>query len=165
MRTPHIVLTALALLVTSLSATGCAGTHSKHTASLTPAAQKTQEDISLGRLENPDFLFRKHAKTKSLVVRALAYTGCSSKSKSKRLPRGAWGDPLPPDIKAVAVSPDLLQMGLEYGDAIRIEGLPGEYKVLDLMHHRHAKAIDIYYGYDRCGARQWGSRTLTITWQ
>jgi 3D (Asp-Asp-Asp) domain-containing protein len=163
MRNAHVVLTALALLVTSLSATGCAGTRSSQTASLTPATKKAQEDTSLGRLDDPNFLFRKRGKTKSLVVKALAYTGCSG--KAKRSPRGAWGDPLTPDIKAVAVSPDLLHLGLEYGDAIKIEGLPGEYKVLDLMHSRHAKAIDIFYGDDRCGARQWGSRTLTITWQ
>jgi len=162
MRNARIVLTALALFVTSLSATGCAGTHAPQTAR-DLAAKNAQEDTSLGRFDDPNFLFRKRGKTKTIVVKAMAYNGCSG--KSKRPTRGAWGDPLTEDIKAVAVSPDLLDLGLEHGDAIQIEGLPGQYKVLDLMHKRHAKAIDIYYGADRCGARQWGTRTLTITWQ
>ena len=167
MRHAHIVLTAVTLLLTSFSVSGCAGTRSglQADAALARNTKKPQEETSLGwRAEDPAFLFANRGKSKSLVVKALAYTGgCSV--KSKRVPRGAWGDPLTPDVKAVAVSPDLLGMGLEYGDTIRIEGLPGEYRVLDVMHGRHAKAIDIFYGEDHCGARQWGKRTLTITWQ
>lgn len=166
MRRVHIMVTAVTLLLTSLSVSGCAGTRSglQSDAALARNTKRPQEESSLGRPEDPNFLFTREGKFKSLVVKALAYTGgCSV--KSKRTPRGAWGDPLTPDIKAVAVSPDLLKMGLEYGDTIRIEGLPGEYKVLDVMHGRHAKAIDIFYGDDQCGARQWGKRTLTITWQ
>ena len=53
-------------------------------------------------------------------------------------------------------------MGLDRGDLITIEGLPGQYKVLDVMHGRHDKTIDIFYGDDACGAVQWGKRTLTI---
>ena len=74
--------------------------------------------------------------------RTMAYNGCSG--KSKRPTRGAWGDTLTEDIKAVAVSPDLLDQGLEYGDAIQIEGLPGQYKVLDLMFSGFDKATKRY---------------------
>ncbi len=167
MRHAKVMLTALTLLVTSLSVPGCAGTRAGQMAeqALPPrAAKKPHEDASLGRLEDPAFLFGSRVSgAKVLTVKAMAYTGCSPK-KSRRATRGAWGDPLTTDIKAVAVSPDLLEMGLDRGDVIRIEGLPGEYKVLDLMHGRHNKTIDIFYGDDQCGAREWGKRTLTITW-
>jgi 3D (Asp-Asp-Asp) domain-containing protein len=166
-----LMLTALTLLVTSLSTTGCAQTRPGLLAEAggpVRASKKSQEETTAGHLADPSFLFdASKSARKTLRVKALAYTGCSAK-KSKRAPRsirGAWGDPLTPDVKAVAVSPDLLEMGLDHGDTIRIEGLPGEYKVLDVMHGRHAKAIDIYYGDDQCGAMEWGSRSLTITWQ
>ena len=160
MRHARILLTALTLVVTALCAPGCAGTRT----GLAPEKPSSEKDASVGRLDDPSFVFsRRTAAGKRLRVKALAYTGCTT--KSKRSPRGAWGDPLTPDIKAVAVSPDLLKMGLDHGDRIRIEGLPGEYEVLDVMHGRHARAIDIFYGDDRCGAREWGARSLTITWQ
>jgi 3D (Asp-Asp-Asp) domain-containing protein len=166
MRNAHIVLTALTLLVTSLSTTGCAQSRPGLGSGAT-AANTTQTE-TIGRLDDPSFLFsRPTTARKTLRVKALAYTGCSAK-KTKHAPRavrGAWGDSLTSEVKAVAVSPDLLEMGLDRGDTIRIEGLPGEYKVLDIMHGRHAKAIDIYYGDDQCGAMEWGSRSLTITWQ
>ncbi|MHC1789820.1 hypothetical protein [Solidesulfovibrio sp.] len=170
MRHARIMLTALTLLVTSLTMPGCAGTKSPNqladTAATARPSKKKPEEASIGRLDDPTFLFASAATipAKSVRVKALAYTACSVKSK-KRTPRGAWGDALTSDIKAVAVSPDLLDMGLDRGDVISIEGLPGQYKVLDIMHGRHDKTIDIFYGDDRCGAMQWGKRTLNITWQ
>ena len=170
MRHVRIMITALTLLVTSLSLPGCAGTKSPNPLADSTAASRTSkkkpEDAAIGRLDDPAFLFASTASSpyKSVRVKALAYTGCSVKSK-KRAPRGAWGDALTSDIKAVAVSPDLLDMGLDRGDVISIEGLPGQYKVLDVMHGRHDRTIDIFYGDDDCGARQWGKRTLNITWQ
>lgn len=160
MRHARIMLTTLTLLITAFSSAGCAGSKP----SLTADASPTLEGTSMGRLDDPSFLFStKRSGRKALRVKALAYTGCTT--KSKRSPRGAWGDPLTPGVKAVAISPDLMKFGLDHGDTIRIEGLPGEYKVLDVMHGRHAKAIDIFYGDDECGAREWGNRSLTITWQ
>lgn len=164
-----LLLTALTLLVTALSSTGCAQSRPGLSPETAGPARSTREQdgTALGQLVDPSDLFHSNKPRKTLRVRALAYTGCSAK-KTKRAPRavrGAWGDPLTSDVKAVAVSPDLLDMGLDHGDTIRIEGLPGEYKVLDVMHGRHAKAIDIYYGDDQCGAMEWGSRNLTISWQ
>lgn len=162
----RLMLTALTLLVTALCTTGCAQS-SRPAPQTRTAVAKEQDPARLVQLIDPADLFTPSKPRKMLRVRALAYTGCSAR-RTKRPPktvRGAWGDALTPDMKAVAVSPDLLQLGLEHGDTIRIEGLPGEYKVLDIMHSRHAKAIDIYYGDDRCGAMEWGSRNLTITWQ
>lgn len=163
MRYARILLTALTLLVTALTLPGCAGTRA---ATPTDGAEQKPEQTRVGRLDDPAFLFdtRLPISSKALRVQAMAYTGGCSPKKSKRTTRGAWGDTLSPNIKAVAVSPDLLEMGLDRGDVISIEGLPGQYKVLDVMHGRHDKSIDIFYGDDQCGAMQWGKRTLTITW-
>lgn len=161
MRHAQIVLTALTLVITSLSTVGCAQTKTK---SATPTLAASATDVSI---IDPSSLFNQRTgHRKTLRVRAMAYTGCSArKGSAPRVVRGAWGDRLTSEVKAVAVSPDLLKLGIEYGNTIQIEGLPGEYKVLDLMHGRHAKAIDIYYGDDHCGARAWGARNLTISWQ
>lgn len=169
MRHVRIMFTALTLLVTTLTLPACAGTRNQpqlaDASATAPSAKKRPEDAVIGRLDDPSYLFgsRPLAPKKSVRVKALAYTGCSI--KSKRTTRGAWGDALTVDVKAVAVSPDLLEMGLDRGDVISIEGLPGKYKVLDVMHSRHDKTIDIFYGNDACGATQWGKRTLNITWQ
>lgn len=168
MRHARIVLTALTLLVTTMTMPGYAGTRSQHqladASATAPSAKKKLEDAIIGRLDDPTYLFGNgaKAKVKSVRVKALAYTACTVKT---RAPRGAWGDVLTRDMKAVAVSPDLLEMGLDRGDVIRIEGLPGQYKVLDVMHSRHDKTIDIFYGNDDCGANRWGKRSLNITWQ
>ncbi len=167
------MLTALTLLVSAISLPGCTGARAGQLADATPirtAKKKDDAASQLGRLDDPAFLFanagkRPTAGGNSLRVKALAYTGCSVKSKKRpSTPRGAWGDPLTRDVRAVAVSPDLLELGLDRGDVITIEGL-GEYKVLDIMSERHDKTIDIFYGDDACGATAWGKRTLTITWQ
>jgi 3D (Asp-Asp-Asp) domain-containing protein len=163
MRNASILLTTVTLLVTALALPGCAATKAVKS---TDGSAPDPQQAAIGRLDDPANLFEngRQAKAKALRVKAMAYTGCSPR-KSKRTPRGAWGDPLTRDAKAVAVSPDLLEMGLDRGDVISIEGLPGKYKVLDVMHDRHDKSIDIFYGDDQCGAMQWGKRTLTITWQ
>ena len=164
MRHARILLTTMTLLALALP--GCAGTKTPKTAPTLAAAPGIDAQ---GRLADPNFLFTGSDKRRDnrLTVKAMAYTSCSTsgKKKSKRAARGAWGDALTDDVNAVAVSPDLLEMGLDRGDLITIEGLPGQYKVLDVMHGRHDKTIDIFYGDDRCGALQWGKRTLTITWQ
>lgn len=158
MRHVRTLLTACALVISVLSGSGCAGTRT----GLAAAERAPADPVKVGQLDDPAFVFSHHPKRhrKNLRVCAMAYTCGSRKSK-----HGAWGDPLTPGIKAVAVSPDLLELGLDHGDTIRIEGLPGEYKVLDVMHSRHSRAIDIFYGSDRSGALSWGTRTLRISWQ
>ncbi|WP_217270492.1 3D domain-containing protein [Fundidesulfovibrio magnetotacticus] len=102
---------------------------------------------------------------KSLTVTAMAYTAQSVGKSRKGLPRAANGELLTPELNAIAVSPDLIDLhGLALDQTVRIDGLDGEYKVMDLMHARHEKTIDIYFGRDAAGARQWGRRTLTISW-
>ena len=76
----------------------------------------------------------------------------------------AWGIKLVPGMKAIAVSRDLIQMGLTKGINIRIDGLPGTYVVVDKMNKRWSKRIDIYMGTDLKAAKEWGRRIVIIRW-
>lgn len=77
----------------------------------------------------------------------------------------AWGDILTPDMQSIAVSKDLLDMGLKQYSKVKISGLPGEFVVLDKMHSRWEKKIDIYMGTDIDEALQWGIKKVKITWE
>jgi 3D (Asp-Asp-Asp) domain-containing protein len=76
----------------------------------------------------------------------------------------AWGDRLEPGMKVIAVSRDLIALGLGHGTEVRIDGLPGRYVVRDKMAKRWKQKIDIYMGNDVDAARRWGRRTVTIRW-
>ncbi|MDD2450744.1 MAG: hypothetical protein PHU67_02395 [Sulfurovum sp.] len=107
---------------------------------------------------------KKHSQKKEMrkmQVHATAYTS-RLKRKNAKYPIGAWGDPLTPSCRGIAVSADLLKMGLTYRSKVRIEGLEGEYVVLDRMHPKWKKRIDLYMGDDFKRARYWGVRTVTI---
>jgi 3D (Asp-Asp-Asp) domain-containing protein len=65
-------------------------------------------------------------------------------------------------MKAVAISRDLLAMGLEYNTPIKIQGLKGTYLVKDKMHYRWSKRVDVYMGKDVRRARLWGRKKCTI---
>lgn len=99
---------------------------------------------------------------KKLNVTATAYNSVRAQTDSNPS-IAAWGDRLKPGMKAIAVSRDLLQMGLKRGSKVKISGLPGEYVVLDKMHHRWNRKIDIYMGKDVRAAKNWGKRRVTIT--
>ncbi|WP_264875368.1 3D domain-containing protein [Vibrio agarivorans] len=100
---------------------------------------------------------------RSLVVKASAYT--SHVKETNANPNiAAWGDTLKPGMKVIAVSRDLLELGLKYNQEVRIKGLPGTYRVLDKMNKRWNKKIDIYMGYDVNKAKQWGVKTVIIYW-
>lgn len=77
----------------------------------------------------------------------------------------AWGDRLEPGMAVIAVSRDLIPRGLNRNARVRIEGLPGEYIVLDKMHRRHRKRIDLYMGLDIDAAKQFGRREVRINWE
>jgi 3D (Asp-Asp-Asp) domain-containing protein len=99
----------------------------------------------------------------SVVVTATAYN--SLHGQTNGTPNvAAWGDELEPGMKAIAISKDLLEAGLTRGTKVKIEGLPGEYVVLDRMPSRWEKRIDIYMGEDIRAARQWGKREVRIHW-
>ena len=76
----------------------------------------------------------------------------------------AWGDRLSPGMKVIAVSRDLLEMGLGRGTRVKIDGLEGEYVVLDKMSRRWTRRIDLYMGVDVKAARRWGKREVRIHW-
>jgi 3D (Asp-Asp-Asp) domain-containing protein len=67
-------------------------------------------------------------------------------------------------MKAIAVSKDLQEAGLTRGTRVKIDGLPGEYVVLDRMPAQWDKRIDIYMGNDVGAARHWGVREVRIHW-
>ena len=109
------------------------------------------------------FLFGCSAKTQTLEVTATAYT--SSKNETDSTPNiTAWGDKLKPGMKCIAVSRDLVNMGLGHGKKVRIEGFEGEYTVLDKMNKRWKLKIDIYMGKDKKKALQWGKQKVKIYW-
>jgi len=98
-----------------------------------------------------------------LTVTATAYNTPSA--RTDRSPKiGAWGDTVAPGVKAIAISPDLRSLGLRRGTKVRIEGLPGEYVVLDMMPDQWKRHIDIYMGEDVKAARTWGRRKVKIWW-
>lgn len=100
---------------------------------------------------------------RALIVTATAYNSVPEQTDDD--PEiAAWGDRLSPEIKSIAVSRDLLDMGLKRNARVRIHGLPGEYVVLDKMHERWENRIDIYMGEDINAARRFGMRRLRIYW-
>jgi 3D (Asp-Asp-Asp) domain-containing protein len=98
-------------------------------------------------------------------VTATAYNSVNSQTKVGDPTLTAWGDTLKPGMKAIAVSRDLIDDGLTHGTEVTIEGgLPGTYIVRDKMNKRWNDKIDIYMGLDIEAAKQWGKRTVTISW-
>jgi 3D (Asp-Asp-Asp) domain-containing protein len=77
---------------------------------------------------------------------------------------GAWGDRITPGMNVIAVSADLLSIGLNRGTRVSVEGLSNEYVVLDRMPAKWKKRIDIYMGNDVKAARAWGRREVNIFW-
>jgi 3D (Asp-Asp-Asp) domain-containing protein len=102
--------------------------------------------------------------TRELEVTATAYNSVPGQTQGN--PRiTAWGHRLEPGEKAIAVSRDLLELGLRDGTRVEIDGLPGTWVVRDKMARRWRRHIDIYMGDDVEKARRWGRRRVTIRWQ
>ena len=104
-----------------------------------------------------------HAPARSLSVTASAYNSLHSQTAGNPS-IGAWGDRLKPGMKVIAVSRDLIRMGLKHNTRVTIDGLPGYYLVKDKMNSRWRRKIDIYMGRDIKAARRWGKRNVTIRW-
>jgi len=143
------------LLVAVLLIGGCADSH--RTSDVTPPE-------AIAAAEKKDLFELTGVGTKrTMMVTASAYN--SLRGQTSGDPSiAAWGDKLHPGMKAIAVSRDLQKMGLGHRAEVRIKGLPGTYLVLDRMHHRWRKKIDIYMGVDRSKAMRWGKRNVEITW-
>jgi 3D (Asp-Asp-Asp) domain-containing protein len=99
----------------------------------------------------------------SMVVSVSAYNSVPSQTNSEP-DVTAWGDKLKPGMKAVAVSPDLLDEGLSHGSKVKIEGLEGTYVVLDKTNARFTKRVDVYMGVDVEAAKEFGVQQLRVTW-
>ena len=98
---------------------------------------------------------------KSRVVKVSAYN--STVAQTDGLPTlAAWSDTLVPGMKAIAVSRDLIALGLDHNTQVKIEGLDGIFLVKDKMARRMKNKIDIYMGNDVKRAKEWGTQELEI---
>lgn len=98
---------------------------------------------------------------KQLSVKATAYNSLSYQTSSNPS-IAAWGDSLKPGMKCIAVSRDLIKLGLKHNTPVKIQGLEGTYLVKDKMHQRKRMQIDIYMGIDVKMAKKWGVKRLKI---
>lgn len=100
----------------------------------------------------------------STTVTATAYNSVERQTKKDNPSLAAWGDILVPGERAIAVSRDLIAKGLDYNEEVEIKGLKGTYIVKDKMNKRWKNKIDIYMGLDEEAAREWGKKTVEITY-
>ena len=68
-------------------------------------------------------------------------------------------------MRCIAVSRDLIALGLEHNTEVTIQGLPGTYRVKDKMNRRFKRHIDLYMGEDVDGAREWGRKKRLIRYR
>lgn len=101
----------------------------------------------------------------TLEVTATAYNSLQAQTKKGNPALAAWGDHLEPGVKAIAVSRDLIKMGLDHNTRLKIEGVDGIYQVKDKMNRRWAKKIDIYMGTDKEKALEWGKKKVRIYYE
>lgn len=102
---------------------------------------------------------------KTLEVMSTAYNSLASQTDAYHPAIAAWGDTLEPGMKCIAVSRDLIQLGLTYKTEVTIEGFSGTFQVLDKMNKRHKNTIDIYMGLDKKAATHWGKKRVNISWK
>lgn len=115
------------------------------------------------------FNCKKEAKAKEIYdwntieVTATAYNSLAYQTNSN--PHiTAFGDSLKPGLKCIAVSRDLLKIGLKHNTPVKIEGFDGVYLVKDKMNRRWKNRIDIYMGVDVKAARDWGKKKISIAY-
>jgi len=95
-------------------------------------------------------------------VTASAYNSVFWQTDSINPSVAAWGDTLKPGMKSIAVSRDLIKMGLTHNTMVKIDTFPDTFYVKDKMHWRWRNRIDIYMGKDIKKAREWGGKKLII---
>ena len=123
--------------------------------------------LACGETKNPSLekLYRDNPnQLKKLQVTASAYNSLPEQTNTDPSV-AAWGDNLKPGMKAIAVSRDLIPLGLNRNTEVKIEGLDGTYMVLDKMNARWSKKIDIYMGLNKDKAKEWGSQQVVIYWK
>ncbi len=101
---------------------------------------------------------------RTMEVTATAYNSLAYQTSSN--PHiTAFGDSLKPGLSYIAVSRDLLSMGLSHNTLVKIEGFDETFLVKDKMNRRWRNRIDIYMGTDVKAARAWGKRQVTISYR
>lgn len=100
----------------------------------------------------------------TMTVTASAYTLAADETDGGPTGLAAWGDVLKPGMNAIAVSHDLIKIGLTHMARVKIEGLPGVYVVRDKMNKRWTQKIDILMT-SKQKASEWGERKVTIHWK
>ncbi|RYM35181.1 hypothetical protein ERX46_04755 [Brumimicrobium glaciale] len=96
-----------------------------------------------------------------MTVKASAYNSLNNQTKGNPV-IAAWGDSLKEEMKAIAVSRDLIAQGLTHNTRVKIDGFDGYYLVKDKMNDRWKNKIDIYMGTDVKKARKWGRKKVVI---
>jgi len=69
---------------------------------------------------------------------------------------------LKPGMKCIAVSRDLLNLGLQHNTMVKILDWPDTFLVKDKMNRKWKNRIDLYMGKDVKAAREWGKREVQI---
>jgi len=110
--------------------------------------------ISCGEKEDP-YLW------KPIEVTVTAYNSVPSQTQGNPI-IAAWGDSLKSEIPSIAVSRNLIALGLSHNTPVKIEGFDSIFLVRDKMHKRWRNRIDIYMGTDVKKAKAWGRKKLTI---
>jgi 3D (Asp-Asp-Asp) domain-containing protein len=102
------------------------------------------------------------AEDQRMTVRATAYNSTVEQTDSRPFEPACTDEELQP--RTIAVSRDLFKAGLKCGKKIRIEGMKGEWTVVDKTGPRKQKLIDIYMGTDVKAAREFGVKQVEIAW-
>nr|WP_313809973.1 hypothetical protein [Allomuricauda sp.] len=97
-----------------------------------------------------------------LEVTASAYNSVSWQTTEENPNIAAWGDTLKPGMKSIAVSRDLIKLGLIHNTKVLLDTFPDTFYVKDKMNRRWKNRIDIYMGNDIKMAREWGKKKLFI---
>lgn len=97
-------------------------------------------------------------------VRATAYNSLAYQT-SLQPTIAAWGDSLNPGDKYIAVSNDLLKLGLDRNTEVKLEGFSGTFLVKDKMHSKWRNRIDIYMGVDVDKAIEYGVKKINIQYK
>jgi len=119
--------------------------------------------LSCARLERERAPEREAPSARSAVVTASAYNSHPDQTDGDPF-LTASGERLRPGMRALAVSEDLFEAGLEFGTRVRIDGMDGEWVVLDRMPDGRRRSIDLYFGIDEQAALEFGRKRVRIDW-
>jgi len=101
---------------------------------------------------------------KEMEVMVTAYNSLAWQTEGNPV-IAAWGDTLRPDRPSVAVSRDLIKIGLKHNTPVLVEGFTDTFLVKDKMNARFKRHIDIYMGEDLFKAREFGRCRLKIAYR